>query len=229
MGSPQAFGELARAMHHARYGEALALIDALLVAMPEAGVLQRQRAQCLDALARDDAALQREQEIAAAVAAPELIRVDPRLFDADQRSYCDAPAPALRTLGFEPLLDAASPQLARGGSAPMLIRFFGDESGDALVLCFAAQIGRRSVRLLACVSEFADGPILLTHREAGLQLASDARVDVLGLARHASLTELVARHAGRVATQTRNRPGMGLLKLSDFAACDRVWRGIGGA
>jgi hypothetical protein len=216
----QAFAELARAMHQARYDDALALIDALLRDMPEAGVLRRQRETCV-------AALQREAE-AARVTAPELIRVDAALFGFDQQAFCNAPTPDLRTLGFAPLFDAASPGFSRHSTAPVLIRFFGDEGGDSVVVCFSAQLRGRALRLLACVSAFSDEAWLLTHRETELAIASTAAIEVQGLPHAATLTELVTRHAGRRATRLRLRPEVGPRRLRSLIDCDGVWRMIAG-
>ena len=228
MGQTQAFGELARALHHARYREALQLIDALMTTMPDAGVLRRQREQCLRALAEVEAHVQLEHEIATAVATPELIRVDPRLFGAEPQAFCEAPARELAALGFVPLLDAASPDLARDCIAPVLVRFYADGGKDALVVCFSAPFRTRVVRLLACVAEFDDGAYLLTHRGDDLRLASDARVDVLNLPRQTSLAELVTRHAGRVAMRARQYPRARLRPLATLGDCDRVWRMLAG-
>ena len=122
MSAPSSFAALARAMHHRRHREALALIDDLLARMPSAS-LQRQRAACAEAIALEEAA---------SVRPPELVRVDASLFSFDQQRDCNAPAAELRTLGFAPLLDASSPAFSRRGLAPILIRFYGD-SMQALV------------------------------------------------------------------------------------------------
>ncbi|MBK6435480.1 MAG: hypothetical protein IPF83_06130 [Rhodanobacteraceae bacterium] len=173
MASPQAFAELARALHHARYREALALVDALIAAMPASASLQRQRVQCLDAIMREDA-----DALAVSVRVPELIRVDATLFSFDQQRDCNAPAADLRSLGFMPLLDAASPSFSALSLSPVLIRFFGDGTGDSVVVGFSAVQLQRPVRLLACVSVFDDDHFVLTHRDAELPIASNAGVTV---------------------------------------------------
>lgn len=227
MGSPQAFNELARAMHHARYGEALALIDALLRQMPESTSLRRQRAQCEAALACD--AEREAQALAAAIEAPELIRVEAALFDLEQQLYCNAAAAELRALGLVPRLDAASPAFSKQSRAPVLIRFYGDDSGDCVVVCFAAVLRQLPVRLLACVSAFTDGSFVLTHRDGELAIESSGQVAVCRLAQRASLAELLTRHAGQRATRLRSTPGLRLLPLQSLADCDRVWRAIAGS
>lgn len=229
MASPQAFSELARAMHHARYGEALALIDALLVQMPDSSSLRRQRALCISAIERDQAAAREAEALAAALAAPELIRVDAALFAFDQQRYCNAPAADLRELGFTPLFDTASRAFSTLSQDPVLIRFYGDGSGDSVVVCFSAVLRGRPVHLLACVSAFDDGRFVLTHREAELPIASTAQVQVCTLPRDASLAALVTRHAGERATQLRTMPGLALQPLRSLGDCDRVWRMIAGA
>mgnify|MGYP001285198727 CR=1 FL=1 len=227
MASPQAFNELARAMHHARYGEALALLDALLAQMPESSSLRRQRLQCEAALACD--AEREAQALAAAIEAPELIRVEAALFDLEQQLYCNAAAAELRALGLLPLFDTASPEFSKLSQAPVLIRFYGDDSGDAVVVCFAAVLRQLPARLLACVSAFDDGSFMLTHRDGELAIESTERVTVCTLPRRASLTELVTRHAGQRAIRLRTTPGLRLLALRALSACDRVWRMVAGS
>ena len=229
MASAQAFGELARAMHHARFGEALALIDALLVQMPESSSLRRQRLQCEAALARDAEAEREAQALAAAIEAPELIRVDAALFNVEQQMHCNAAAAELRALGLLPLFNAASPAFSRLSQAPVLIRFYGDDSGDCVVVCFAAVLRQLPARLLACVSAFDDGSLVLTHRDGDLAIESTSRVTVCRLAQHASLTELVTRHAGQRAIRLRVTLGLRLRPLRTLAECDRVWRLIAGS
>lgn len=217
MSAPTTFAALARAMHHRRHREALALIDDLLARWPESASLQRQRAGCLEAIA---------QEEAASLQPPELVRVDARLFSFDQQRDCNAPAPDLRALGFAPLLDASSPAFSRLGLAPVLIRFFGDEGGDSVVVRFSAVLKQRPAQLLACASAFSDGRVLLTQREGDWPVVPGAALAVLRLPGHASLTELVARHAGSCATVLRNAPGLARRPLLGLGDCDHVWRAI---
>ncbi|MBK6728314.1 MAG: hypothetical protein IPG63_13820 [Xanthomonadales bacterium] len=229
MASPQAFNELARAMHHARFGEALALIDALLAQMPESSSLRRQRLQCEAALARGAEAEREAQALAVAIEAPELIRVDAALFNVEQQMHCKAAAAELGALGLLPLVDAASPAFSKLSQAPVLIRFYGDDSGDAVVVCFAAVLRQLPARLLACVSAFDDGSFVLTHRDGELAIASTDQVAICTLPQHASLAELVTRHAGQRAIRLRAKPGLGLLALRTLSDCDRVWRMVAGS
>lgn len=217
MSAPTTFAELARALHHRRHSEALALIDGLLAQMPDSNSLQRQRLLTAEALAEEEAA---------AVQPPELVRVDAALFSFDQQRDCNAPAPDLRTLGFAPLLDAASPAFSRQGLSPVLIRFFGDDGGDSVVLRFSAVLQQRPTHLLACASMFSDGRVLLTQREGDWAVAAHARLDVHRLPQRASLTELVTRHAGRCATVLRNEPALARRPLLGLGDCDRIWRTI---
>lgn len=210
-------------MHHARYREALALVDALIAEMPASSSLQRQRGQCLDAILREDA-----DALAVSVRVPELIRVDATLFSFDQQRDCNAPAADLRSLGFMPLLDAASPSFSALSLSPVLIRFFGDGTGDSVVVGFSAVLLQRPVRLLACVSVFDDDHFVLTHRDAELPIASNAGVTVCTLAQGASLTELVTRHAGRCAMRLRGSIGLALRPVRSLADCDMVWHAIAG-
>ena len=227
MSSLQAYNDLARALHHARYGDALQLVDRLLATQPDSTSLRRQREACLVAIERAEVAAREEAEQAARFTASELIRVEASLFDLDQQMFCNAPVSGLHALGFTWLLDAASTAFSRRGDAPALIRFSADEDCATLVVCFSARMGTRPVRLLACVSEFSDGSHLLTHRDDELVLASGARIEVMSLPRAASLTELVARHAGRVAMRTRDS-AVATVPLSTLSACDRIWRLIAG-
>lgn len=229
MGSAQAFNELARALHHARHREALQLIEDLLVTLPDSGSLKRQRDLCLTAIEQAEDHARRADELAAQRAASELIRVEANLFDLDQQMYCNAPIAGLRALGFSWLLDAASTAFSRRGDAPALIRFFADDGCATLVVCFSARMRARPVRLLACVSELTAGTCLLTHRDDELALNSNAQVTVLTLPRTASLTELIARHAGRVAVQLREAPATRITPLATLGDCDRVWRLIAGS
>lgn len=228
MASPQAFAELARAMHHARYREALALVDALIVQMPESASLRRQRARCLAAIERDEADEHGSEMPAHATGGPTLIRVDATLFSFDQQRDCNAPAADLRALGFTPMLDAASPRFSTLSLAPVLIRFFGDDSGDGMVVCFSAHLRQHPVRLLACVSAFDDGSFVLTHRDGELPIASNAQVLVCTLPLRASLTELVTRHAGQCAVRLRNHGGIALRPLRTLGDCNAVWQAIAG-
>jgi hypothetical protein len=229
MGSPQAFSDLARAMHHARFHEALALIESLLVQMPDSSSLHRQRALCVAAIERDLAAAREAEALAQALAAPELIRVDAALFAFDQQRYCNAPAAELRTLGFSPLFDTASRAFSTLSHEPVLIRFYGDDSGDSVIVCFSALLRGRAVRLLACVSSFADGRFVLTQRVAELPIASTAQVAVCTLPGNASLAALVTRHSGECATRLRAEPQAARLAVRSLADCDRIWRMIAGA
>lgn len=226
MASPQAFAELARAMHHARYREALALVDALIVRMPESASLRRQRAECLAAIERDEADEHGSDMPAHAVGGPTLIRVDATLFSFDQQRDCNAPAAELRTLGFAPLLDAASPAFSRRGLAPILIRFYGDESGDNLVIRFSAVLQQRPAQLLACTSMFSDGHVVIAQRDGDWPVPTAAGIDVSRLPQRASLVELVTRHVGHCATHLRRSPDLTCRPLRTLADCDRVWQSI---
>lgn len=217
MSAPTTFAALARAMHHRRHREALALIDELLAQQPASASLRRQRAGCLEAIA---------QEEATSLQPPELVRVDARLFSFDQQRDCNAPAPDLHALGYSPLLDAASPTFSRRGLAPVLIRFFGDEGGDSVVVRFSAVLQQRPAQLLACASAFSDGRVLLTQREGEWPIPARPASALLRLPQRASLTELVARHAGACATLLRSEPGLARRALLGLGDCDHVWRAI---
>lgn len=217
MSTPSTFADLARALHHRRHREALALIDALLAQMPDSNSLQRQRAMCAEAMAEEEAA---------AVQPPELMRVDATLFSFDQQRDCNAPAPDLRVLGFTPLLDAASPAFPGHGMAPTLIRFFGDEGGDSVVVRVATILRHRPLQLLACATAYSDGRVLLTQRDGEWPLKSHPFLVVHRLPPHASLTELVTRHAGRCAIALRNDPALARRPVLALGDCDLVWRAI---
>jgi len=216
MSAPSSFAALARAMHHRRHREALALIDELLAQMPSAS-LERQRAACAEAIALEEAA---------SVRPPELVRVDASLFSFDQQRDCNAPAAELRTLGFAPLLDAASPAFSRRGLAPILIRFYGDESGDNLVIRFSAVLQQRPAQLLACTSMFSDGHVVIAQRDGDWPVPTAAGIDVSRLPQRASLVELVTRHVGHCATHLRRSPDLTCRPLRTLADCDRVWQSI---
>lgn len=217
MSAPTTFAALARALHHRRHREALALIDELLAQRPTSASLRRQRADCLEAIA---------QEAAATLQPPELVRVDAGLFSFDQQRDCNAPAPDLRALGFAPLLDAASPTFSRLGLAPVLIRFFGDDGGDSVVVRFSALLQQRPAQLLACASAFSDGRVLLSQREGEWAVAARPPSAVQRLPQRASLTELVARHAGACASLLRSEPGLARRPLLGLGDCDHIWRVI---
>ena len=217
MSAPSTFAALARALHHRRHREALALIDELLAQRPTSASLRRQRADCLEAIA---------QEAAATLQPPELVRVDAGLFSFDQQRDCNAPAPDLRALGFAPLLDAASPTFSRLGLAPVLIRFFGDDGGDSVVVRFSALLQQRPAQLLACASAFSDGRVLLSQREGEWPVPARPTLTVQRLPKRASLTELVARHAGACASLLRGEPGLARRPLLGLGDCDHVWRAI---
>ncbi len=217
MSAPSSFAALARAMHHGRHREALALIDALLAHMPDSAGLQRQRAACAEAIALEEAA---------SVRPPELVRVDASLFSFDQQRDCNAPAAELRSLGFAPLLDAASPAFSRRGLAPILIRFYGDASCDNLAIRFSAVLQQRPAQLLACASVFSDGHVLIAQRDGDWPVPSGVGVGVTRLSQRASLVELVTRHVGHCATHLRNNPGLTCRPLRTLADCDRVWQAM---
>ena len=217
MSAPSTFAALARAMHHGRHREALALIDGLLADMPDSPGLRRQRAACVDALAAEEAA---------AVQPPELVRVDAALFSFDQQRDCNAPAADLRPLGFQPLLDAASPGFSRRGLAPVLIRFFGDEAGDNLVVRFSTVLQQRPAQLLACASLFSDDHVVVTQRAGDWPIAARPDVSVHRLPPQSSLVELVTRHAGLCATRLRQAPSISRRPLHGLADCDRIWRAL---
>lgn len=217
MSAPSTFAALARALHHRRHREALALIDALLAQMPDSARLRQQRAWCTEALAEEEAAT---------VQPPELVRVDAALFSFDQQRDCNAPAADLRLLGFLPVLDAASPSFSRKGVAPILIRFFGDEAGDNLIVRFSAVLAQRSAHLLACASRFSDGHVLFTQREGDWPIAAGPAVSVHRLPQRTSLVELVTRHAGLCATHLRNDASLSRQALHHLADCDRIWRAL---
>lgn len=215
MSTPPSFAALARAVHHGRHREALTLIDDLLAHMPDSAGLRRQRAACTEALALEEAASMRP---------PELVRVDARLFSFDQQRDCNAPAPELRALGLTPLLDAASPSFSRRGPAPVLIRFYGDESGEILVIRFSAVLQQRPAQLLACASMVSDGRIMLAQRDGDWPIAARDGLDVLRLSQRVSMAELVTRHVGRCATWLRTVPGLTYRPLRTLADCDHIWQ-----
>lgn len=215
MSAPSSFAALARALHHRRHREALALIDALLAQMPDSAGLRQQRRLCSEALTEEESA---------AVQPPELVRVDAALFSFDQQRDCNAPAADLRLLGFAPVLDAASPSFSRKGVAPVLIRFFGDEAGDNLVVRFSAMLAQRPAQLLVCASLFSDGHVVATQREGDWPVAARPMVSVHRLPQRTSLVELVTRHAGQCATHLRNDSSKSQRALHTLADCDRIWR-----
>lgn len=217
MTDPAAFAALARAIHHQRHREALSLIDALLLERPGSEGLQRQRHACIEAL---------DREAEERVQPPHLMRVDAGLFSFDQQRECNAPAPDLRALGFTALLDAASPGFTTTAGAPILLRFFGEESGDSVIVRFSAVLNRKPEQLLACASLCSDQVVLVSLRETDWAFAEQTQTNVQHLPARTSLAELVTRHAGRCATRLRDTPGLSLRALRQLADCDRIWRAI---
>jgi tetratricopeptide (TPR) repeat protein len=169
---------------------------------------------------------------------PELVTVDTAAFPGYQRKSNARSSAQLLKLGLRHIADAEAQGMTRMLGQRILLSFFADDSGEMGVACFAMKpkwpgwlgflvllfSGKwKVVEMTECVSQFDDGAHISTQYISPSPFEYAPPVYVEKLPRSASVTELVARHSGRVAEYRRAHPDAEPLRALDLPGMEQRW------
>jgi tetratricopeptide (TPR) repeat protein len=169
---------------------------------------------------------------------PRLAAVDPKEFPAYQRKFVDQRGRELAALGLRHVADAEAEGMRMMLGQRVLIGMFADDSGETGVACFAMKpkwpgwlawlimfvTGKWKVyEMTECVTQFDDDTHLSTQYESPSPFEYGPPIHLEKLPRKASLTELVARHSGRVAEYRRAHPDAEPMRVTDLGGMEARW------
>jgi tetratricopeptide (TPR) repeat protein len=176
---------------------------------------------------------------AAHEAPPELEEVDPSQYPGYQRRYIEKIGREIAPLGLDYIGDGEAKGLFPMLGQHVLIRFYGDESGEMGVAAFALRpkwpgwvafglllLSRqwKTHGMVECVSQFSDGSHLSTQFESPSPFRYAGSVQVERMPVGTSVSDLVARHLQRHAAYKAAHPDATPLVANDIEGMDLRWR-----
>jgi tetratricopeptide (TPR) repeat protein len=169
---------------------------------------------------------------------PGLVAVDSGEFPSYQRKFAERAAREAQAIGLRHIGDAEAQGMFLMLGQRVLLRFFGDDSGEIGVASFAMKpkwpglvgflilllTGKwKAHAMLECVTQFDDGTLLSTQHESPSPFEYGGTVAIERLPKRASLRELLARHAERVVEHKWRNPGSVAMVADDIDGVERRW------